>query len=441
MAESNCTVPSVIPKHFELERCCQFINNGGFKRVALQFPLDLLKFAVAITHELQSNTTSNVFIIADSPYHTCCIDEIQAEKLKCDSFIHYGNACFSRESALPTLYIFNELEFDHLPLVTLVHSIFENKDTAILLFYCTNYSKLAGKLYSALKPGFSNLECSQLISENIKESITHVNEVCFGRSFSLRFPRDSFSILFIGEENRTCLNFRLAFHLNQFYILSPDSHSIRKLGSEDRLLKKRYHLMQKVSDAAIVGILIANMWLCDYLQVLSDIKSILRNRGKEYYTISMGNIQPTKLANFLEVDIFVLLGCPENVILDSSEYYKPIITPYELFLSLTDSHCSVITDNYRNDINSSLAHFSSLRTKENGLTNNDTPPGTEIQVKYDYVVQESGANDAALYLKERSWQGLDRAVGDNTSAAPALVELGKSGIPISYSSEESTSID
>ena len=443
MAESNCDVPSSIPNHFELERCCQFINQGEYKRVALQLPFDLLKFAVALTHELQSKTKSRVFIIADSPYHTCCIDEIQTEKLKCDSIIHFGISCFSRETSFPTLYIFNELDFDHLPLVTFVQRTFQNKDTAILLLYSTNYSKLASKLLSSLKPEYSNLECSQLLSENIKESLTHVNEVCFGRSFTLRFSRESYSVLFIGEDNRTCFNFRLAFHLNQFYILSPDSHSITKLGSEDRFLKKRYYLTQKVTDAAIVGILIANMWLRDYLQILSDIKSVLRKKGKEYYTISIGNIQPTKLANFLEVDIFVLLGCPENIILDSREFYKPIITPYELYLSLSDSHCSVITDNYRNDIASCIAHFSSLRIANNELTNNNNETGTDasqITVKYDYALQEKSTNDAELYLKDRTWQGLESTTGDINNA-PSLVEFGKSGIPIHYSSEESTSVD
>ena len=443
MAESNSTVPPNIPNHFELERCCQFINEGKFNRVAIQLPFDLLKYAVTLTHELQSKTKSNVFIIADSPYHTCCVDEIQTEKLKCDSIIHFGNSCFSRETSFPTLFIFNELQLDHIPLATAVQNTFDNKDTAILLLYSANCSKLASKLYSSLKPEYNNLEYSQLISENIKESLTHVNEDCYGRKFTLRYPRDSYSVLFIGEENRTCFNFRLAFHLNQFYILSPDTHSITKLGSEDRFLKRRYYLTRKVTDAAIVGILIANMWIRDYIKILSDIKSVLRNKGKEYYTISIGNIQPTKLANFLEVDIFVLLGCPENVILDSREYYKPIITPYELYLSLTDTHCSVITDNYRNDITSNVANFSSLRTDGSELTDNDSETSTDvsqIKVKYDYALQQRGTNDAALYLKGRTWQGLERTPGD-INDTPSLVEVGKSGIPIHYSSEESRSID
>ncbi|KAI6660420.1 hypothetical protein LOD99_14006 [Oopsacas minuta] len=426
-----------IPNHFELERCCEFIQNCDCNRVALQVPSELLKYAVALTNVLEAKTGKNIFIIGDSPYHSCCIDEIQAQKLNCNCIIHFGNSCFSRVTAIPTLYIFNELQVDYLPLVELVQNLFVTRDTPILLIYNTNCYKLAKGMYTVLKSDYINLEYSELLTEHTTEADTHVNEICFGRKISLKFSRENYTVLFIGEENRTCLNFKLAFHSNNFYLLSPNSNSITQLGNESKLLKKRYYLMQKVDSAAIIGILIGNMWLADCLHIISDIKSALRKKGKEYYTISMGNIQPTKLANFLEIDIFVLLGCPENVILDSSEFYKPIITPNELYLSLTDSHCSVITDNYINDVNSNIVNFSSLRINEeihdtdgNDFSESQT---TELQVKYDYAVQDKRQNDATVFLRDRTWQGLE----PNAEIAPSIVQTGQTGIPIHYSSEPS----
>lgn len=55
--------------------------------------------------------------------------------------------------------------------------------------------------------------------------------------------------------------------------------------------------------------------------------------GKKSYTIVVGKLNTAKLANFMEVDIFVLVGCPENTLVDSTQYYKPIITPYEMELA------------------------------------------------------------------------------------------------------------
>ena len=35
------------------------------------------------------------------------------------------------------------------------------------------------------------------------------------------------------------------------------------------------------------------------------------------YIFSVGKINVAKLANFMEIDIFVLIACPENTLLDS----------------------------------------------------------------------------------------------------------------------------
>ena len=55
--------------------------------------------------------------------------------------------------------------------------------------------------------------------------------------------------------------------------------------------------------------------------------------GKKSYSIVVGKLNTAKLANFMEVDMFVLVSCSENSLIDSSEFYKPVITPYELELA------------------------------------------------------------------------------------------------------------
>lgn len=37
----------------------------------------------------------------------------------------------------------------------------------------------------------------------------------------------------------------------------------------------------------------------------------------QYYTIAVGKLNPAKMANFMEIDIFVLVACPENSLVDS----------------------------------------------------------------------------------------------------------------------------
>ena len=52
-----------------------------------------------------------------------------------------------------------------------------------------------------------------------------------------------------------------------------------------------------------------------------------------YYTVAVGKLNVPKMANFLEIDIYVLVACPENSLVDSYKFYKPVITPFEMELA------------------------------------------------------------------------------------------------------------
>lgn len=64
------------------------------------------------------------------------------------------------------------------------------------------------------------------------------------------------------------------------------------------------------------------------------MKQIITKAGKKYYTIVVGKLNVPKLANFSEIDIFVLIAGPENSLVESRDYLKPIITPFELEIAL-----------------------------------------------------------------------------------------------------------
>lgn len=57
--------------------------------------------------------------------------------------------------------------------------------------------------------------------------------------------------------------------------------------------------------------------------------------GKTPYTVVVGDPTPQKLANFPELDVFVLVGSPEASILSSRGYYKPVIHPWEMAMACT----------------------------------------------------------------------------------------------------------
>lgn len=130
----------------------------------------------------------------------------------------------------------------------------------------------------------------------------------------------------------------------------------------------------KTKDAQRIGIMIATTAMEQYKEIVERLKEIIRRANKLYYVFYVGKLNPAKLANFPEIDVFVLVASPENTCsVDASkrlavpvpaprscccaclslsvgklresvgsdeggssaaEYYRPLITPMELETAL-----------------------------------------------------------------------------------------------------------
>ncbi|KAJ6622305.1 hypothetical protein B0H10DRAFT_2214442 [Mycena sp. CBHHK59/15] len=67
------------------------------------------------------------------------------------------------------------------------------------------------------------------------------------------------------------------------------------------------------------------------VDVVSILPLCMRIRS---YMLSVGKLNPTKLANFMEIEYFVLVTCPENSVVEDKGFLCLIVTLYELELTL-----------------------------------------------------------------------------------------------------------
>lgn len=79
--------------------------------------------------------------------------------------------------------------------------------------------------------------------------------------------------------------------------------------------------------------------MCKLIYYVTYIHALI---GKKSYTVVVGKINPAKLANFSEIDIWTAIACTENTLLDSKEFFRPLITPFELVQALSAYGSSVI---------------------------------------------------------------------------------------------------
>lgn len=61
----------------DLNRCIKFLREGLFSRVCLQFSDEILNYSIEIEKQLKKHIDSNVFLLADTSYGSCCVDEVR----------------------------------------------------------------------------------------------------------------------------------------------------------------------------------------------------------------------------------------------------------------------------------------------------------------------------------------------------------------------------
>lgn len=83
--------------------------------------------------------------------------------------------------------------------------------------------------------------------------------------------------------------------------------------------------------------LLSSTFVASYMTMIQHLKALIESKRKKVYTFVMGKLNVAKMANFMEIDCFVYVACPENSLIDSREFYRPIVTPYELEIALSKS--------------------------------------------------------------------------------------------------------
>ncbi|THH32708.1 hypothetical protein EUX98_g1435 [Antrodiella citrinella] len=330
-------------EYFEIERTVREITKGGYKRIALQFPDELLHDSVPIYRSLKGRLPSDsgceLYVLADTSYGSCCVDEVAAQHVDANAMVHYGHACMSQTSRLPVIYVFGRKEIDAedcaTQLAACLNTAERQYDTVLLksdVAYAHASDDIVSRLQSTLPPSvhlvFSPLPLMALPA--FQDSTT--TSVTSDTPQHLTSPD---AILYIGGESLSLTNLLMTHSSAEVYTYDTTSKTTRlESGKTNRLLMRRYAMVQRARDADVFGILVGTLGVASYLPLISHLRTILKQAQKKSYTISVGKLNPAKLANFMEIECFVMVACPENSVVEAKEFLRPIVTPYELEIAL-----------------------------------------------------------------------------------------------------------
>ncbi|CAA7263747.1 unnamed protein product [Cyclocybe aegerita] len=461
--------PKEFDEFYEIERTAEEIVKGDYRRIALQFPDELLHDSVPIFRRLKRKigTGREIYVLADTSYGSCCVDEVAASHVDADAMVHYGHACMSQTSRLPVIYVFGKKQLDIDVCVEQFSSVFEPTDdsSAILLKHDVVYTHQAESLVEKLRSRFPGLTVLHHAMPTKSDPAPAQSYLTSSDSVALK----NTAIFYVGSESLGLTNLLITNSSCPVYSFDPQIQTARlESGRTNRLLMRRYAVVQKARDADVFGILVGTLGVASYLPLIKHIRALLARKQKKSYTISVGKLNPAKLANFLEIECFVLVACPENSLIEAKEFLRPIITPYELEIALQAEQSW--TGRYVLDFGKILANDSSEADKANGHQENgkeddsddsDQPvfslitgtyrhakrygPGREttpvetgssavVLRNQDSTVARLDDSAAGQFLQQRTYRGLEVRMNED---APSVLEQGRSGIARGYQDDKS----
>ncbi|KAF9444614.1 diphthamide biosynthesis protein [Macrolepiota fuliginosa MF-IS2] len=457
---------------YDIQRTADEIIQGDYKRIALQFPDELLHDSVPIFRRLKSKIGPGreLYVLADTSYGSCCVDEVAAQHANADAMVHYGHACMSLTSRLPVIYVFGKKKLDIEQCVSRLVEAYKSHTPdcppKIAAFrYEVAYSHLEEVILPRLQAAFEPLNVTiQYTKLKTKSAPADTNNQPPPIDYSL--------VLYLGGESLSLTNLLMTHAFCDVLSFDPSTGTSKIESSKtNKMLMRRYAIVQKARDADVFGILVGTLGVSSYLPLITYLRKLLSSHQKKSYTISVGKLTPSKLANFLEIECFVLVACPENSLIEAKEFFKPIVTPFELEVALKKDVSW--TGRYVLDFDRVIEEGkvngekddSTDEGQEGEEKDSDQPQFSLITGKYRHAKQYGGeptdqqstptsASDslvlrnqdtalsklddsaAAQFLQQRMYKGLEVRLGED---APSVLEQGRSGIARGYQTDHGSS--
>ncbi|KAF2655241.1 diphthamide biosynthesis protein 2 [Lophiostoma macrostomum CBS 122681] len=372
---------------YEIERTVREIREGRWKRIALQFPdqmlVDAPRVYEALTQglgkarrnvpngtrapqreengttdgelasgieqlsvEIEKEPEERLFILADTSYGACCVDEVAAEHVDADVVVHYGRSCLSPPSRLPVIYVFTERPLDLNQVVSTFKRTYPDRSQKVILMADIPYSHHIPDLHARLESeGYDYTYATSIIhkpssllpNRTIPPDATDPDALREYQLFHISSPP-------------TSLLLTLSSRVGAIHIYPTDTPSPTAIPTSSAMtLRRRYALLTSLSTVSVFGILINTLSVKNYMHMLSHVQSLISAAGKKAYTFVVGKVNAAKVANFSEVGGWVVIGCWESSLIESSEFWKPIITPFELRLALQGDEERVWTGEWTGD--------------------------------------------------------------------------------------------
>ncbi|RYP09312.1 hypothetical protein DL764_001359 [Monosporascus ibericus] len=306
----------------------------------------------------ESDQSTRLYILADTSYSACCVDEIAAEHADADGVVHYGRACLSPTSRLPVLHIFTRQKLHYEAVAEEFEKEFPEKSEKVVVMADVMFQEHVVPVCESLKErGYPNVLATEIIRDPggtipNRQVISRESEREDGGDHNTSKPDLKDYHLFHISAPPTSLLLTLSSRLASLriyptpfspYTTATTTDDLPDPSATPALLRRRYGLVVRLATASIIGILVNTLSVKNYMATIGALRARIAAAGKKSYTVVVGKLNAAKLANFAEVDGWVVVGCWEAGLVEQDGLWKPVVTPLELALALRGEETRVWT--------------------------------------------------------------------------------------------------
>jgi diphthamide biosynthesis protein 2 len=432
---------------FDLSSLVRALKLAGFERIAVQLHDSQLESSVGIIKSLNDSLPmTSVSLLGDSVTE-CCLDETSAEHYGSDCIVKVGHTCWFASQRLVSFFVQGDsidtssmvarlqnirLSDSNSPVFLFVESVnqgltlsAELSDESPCFICCCPVLSFPG----SDKPQLSLLRMKPFSSRAITVIANHfralrgasprvMGRIVFRvrhRSLVLVTERreldlylDHHDTRFICARNDSLFS-RLVnrFGTHKGRVLSCVDESENDVDSNFKELMRRYRGVEAVKDASSIGLVVTHCAASDELFKVRDLLALfLRSQGKDVFMFSVNKANGVQLGNFVDIECFVIMSCPETEYFESDDLMADCVSPFEALVAVGSLDWSdyIITD-YDEMLAKMLV---------------DPPPRTPRtpRTRKDGTQGENTLNSCV-----------------KSKRSPAKIEMGLRGIPSRYVSE------
>jgi len=347
---------------FELTELMDRIRSSDHRLIALQLPEGLKIQALEMMDQIETETSAKVVLAADPCYGACDLVHDKMKMMGVELVAHMGHSQMNIESGMPTQFI--DVTYDGDPELTPVLPYLENhremaqkrlldQENPVDLDEEDAQEKFldaVGRLAPltdtklGLVGSIQHLHLLPEFHERLEKAGYDVTIPLGGARLSFpgqvlgcNYSGDQDDIghyLFLGSGDFHPIG--LVLHTGKpLAMLDPYSGDAQEMSLEriERILRQRFGLIMACDNAQSFGILIGEKPGQMRRTLALRMKRMLEKHGKKGYLLALEHIGP-ELIDFYPVDSFVNTSCPRIAIDDAVRYSKPLLTPFELEVSL-----------------------------------------------------------------------------------------------------------